>query len=74
MSVSEKVEWTHVGLTVDEAAAALRVDRKAIFRALQEGGLPARKVGKGFRISHSAIEAWLADGNVSRSMDDSDNE
>ena len=60
----EKVEWPHVGLTVDEAAASLRVDRKAIFKAIQEGGLPARKVGKGYRISLAAMEAWLASENT----------
>ena len=72
--MAEKVEWPHVGLTVDEAATALRVDRKAIFRAIQEGGLPARKVGKGFRISHAAIESWLASGHVSRDIDGADEE
>jgi excisionase family DNA binding protein len=74
MSLVEKVDWPHVGLTVDEAAEALRVDRRTIFKAIQEGGLPARKVGKGFRISHAAIDAWLASGDVSRGVDDSDGE
>ena len=33
--LAEKVEWPHVGLTVGEAATALRVDRKVIFKAIQ---------------------------------------
>lgn len=70
----EKVDWPNVGLTVDEAAAALRVDRKTIIKAVMEGGLPARKVGKGYRISHTAIDTWLASGNVSRGMAEETNE
>ena len=64
MNLVEKAEWPFVGLTVDEAAAVLRVDRKTIFKAIQEGGLPARKVGKGYRISHAAIDVWLASGSA----------
>lgn len=60
----EKAEWPLIGMTIEEAADALRVDRKTIFKAIQDGGLPARKVGVGWRISPAAVEAWLATGNA----------
>ena len=65
----EKKEWPSLGMTVEEAAEALRVDKKAIFKALQEGGLPARKVGRGYRISPAAVDAWLARGSVKPDAD-----
>ena len=55
-------DWPLVGMTVDETAAALRVDRKTVLKAIQEGGLPARKVGVGWRIDHDAVKQWLASG------------
>lgn len=65
----DKADWPLVGLTLDEAASVLRVDKRSILKAIQEGGLPARKVGKGWRISHAAIDAWLASGNDKESKE-----
>lgn len=65
----DPIDWAPVGMTVEEAAKALRVDRKAILKAIQEGGLPVRKVGKGYRISHTALDAWLASGSVKPDAD-----
>lgn len=62
--MAEKTEWPLIGMTLEETAAALRVDRKTIFKAIQEGGLPARKVGVGWRIDPDAVKAWLASGNA----------
>ena len=62
-----------IGMTVEECADALRVDRKTIFKALQEG-LPARKVGVGWRISPAAVEAWLASGNAKAEAAEAENE
>lgn len=62
--MAEKMEWPLIGMTLEETAAALRVDRKTIFKAIQEGGLPARKVGVGWRIDPDAVKAWLASGNA----------
>lgn len=58
----EKIEWPIIGMTLEETAEALRVDRKTIFKAIQENGLPARKVGVGWRIDPDAVKAWLASG------------
>ena len=62
MKLVEKADWPLVGMTVDETAAALRVDRKTVLTAIQEGGLPARKVGVGWRIDHDDVKQWLASG------------
>lgn len=68
----EKIDWPHVGLTVDEAAASFRVDRKTIFTAIREGGLPARRVGKGYRISLAAMDSWLASGTAAAGAEEGD--
>lgn len=60
----EPIEWEPIGMTVEETAKVLRVDRKAVLNAIQKSGLPARKIGKGYRISHAALQAWLASGNM----------
>lgn len=60
-------EWPPViGLTVDEAAAALRTDDKTIRRLIQTGSLPARLVGRAYRLDPSAIRAWVASGEDGR--------
>ena len=51
-----------VGLTLQETAAALRIDVKTAQALISEQGLPARLCGKGWRVSPQALEAWLASG------------
>ncbi len=69
--MAEKIEWPAIGMTADEAAEALRVDRKTIFKLLQRGDFPARKVGVGWRIDPDAVKAWLASGR-GREQDDTE--
>lgn len=66
----EKADWPLLGMTVDETAAALRVDRKTVLKAIQESGLPARKVGVGWRIDHDAVKRWLASGKPEKGADE----
>ena len=54
--------WPLIGMTAKEAAQALRVDVKTVHDAIKDGGLPARLVGKGWRISPKALEDWIASG------------
>ena len=57
-------EWPPlIGLTVDEAAAALRTDDKTVRKLIQTGEIPARIVGRGYRIDPDAIRAWMASGH-----------
>lgn len=62
-------EWPPlVGLTVDEAAAALRTDDKTVRKLIQTGSLPARLVGRGYRIDPDALRAWVARGEDGRKL------
>lgn len=53
-------------LNVDEAAALLGVSVKTFTRALRTENLPARKIGREWKFSRSALVGWVGDG---RSMD-----
>ena len=57
--MAEKIEWPPIGMTLDEAAAALRVDSKTIRTLIKAGDFPARKVGVGWRIDPDAVKRWL---------------
>ena len=61
-------EWPPlIGLTVDEAAAALRTDDKTVRKLIQQpGGIPARIVGRAYRIDPGALRAWVARGEDGR--------
>ncbi len=54
--------WGVIGMTVDEAAEALRVERRAVLAAIADRGLPAVKIGRGWRIDPDALRAWVAKG------------
>lgn len=47
-------------LTIDEAAALLRLEPAAVEAAAEAGELPARKVGGEWRLGRTALLAWLA--------------
>ncbi len=59
---AQEPNWGLIGMTTKEAAKALRVDVKTVQDAIKDGGLPARLVGKGWRISPRALDEWLASG------------
>ena len=60
-------EWPPViGLTVDECAAALRTDDKTVRKLIQSGEIPARVVGRGYRIDPDALREWIASGTEGR--------
>ena len=46
-------------LTVDQAAALLRVGRNAVYDAVNRGELPHRRIGKTIRLSRTALIRWL---------------
>lgn len=49
-------------ITIDEAAAWLRVNRKTLYDAARCGKLPCARLGRRVLLSRAAIEAWLAGG------------
>ena len=47
-------------LTVEEAAALLRVNRKTLYEAIQTSALPGViRLGRSIRISRTALVHWL---------------
>lgn len=52
--------WAFVGMTVEETAEALRVDRKTVFNMIKDKGLPARRVGRGWRVDPEALRKWIS--------------
>jgi len=50
-------------LTLDEAAALLKLPADAVRTRAEEGRLPGRRFGKEWRFARSAILAWLASGD-----------
>ena len=46
-------------MTVDEAAAFLRIGRNALYDAIGRGDVPHRRIGKTIRLSRSALVQWL---------------
>ena len=59
---TQEPSWPLIGMTTEEAAKSLRVDVKTVQDAIKDGGLPARLVGRGWRISPKALEEWIASG------------
>ncbi len=47
-------------LTTIEAAAALRLGYAATLAAIHRGDLPARKVGRSYRVPQASIDALVA--------------
>ena len=70
MTEDRKPDWPPtVGLTVEDCAAALRVSEDAVRAAIKHGGLPARRIGKGYRIDVDALKAWLANADAEDAQD-----
>lgn len=59
----EAPEWPTVGMTVEECARVLRCNVKTVRELIKSEGLPARFVGRGYRIDLDALKAWLAEGD-----------
>ncbi|HEX2734336.1 MAG TPA: helix-turn-helix domain-containing protein [Polyangiaceae bacterium] len=46
-------------LTVKEVAALLRVSSQTLYKMLEQGGIPAIKVGSQWRFERDKVRAWL---------------
>ena len=53
-------------LTVDEAAAYLRIPKSSLYKLAQKGKIPCQKVGKHWRFHKDAIDSWLSNDNTAR--------
>ena len=52
-------------LNIEEAAALLGVSIKTFNKVLHSQNLPARKIGREWKFSRSALIAWVGSGNSS---------
>ena len=46
-------------LTVDEAAAYLRIPKSSLYKLAQEGKIPSQKVGRHWRFHRETLDLWL---------------
>lgn len=46
-------------LTVAEVASVMRVSKMTVYRLVHSGELPAVRVGRSFRVSEDAVNAYL---------------
>lgn len=57
------VTWPDV-MTTAQAAAYLQVSEAEVVALLEEGGLRGRKVGGGWRVAKSVLDAWMLGDTV----------
>jgi excisionase family DNA binding protein len=50
-------------MTLEELASYLRVTKKTIYRLLERGHIPARKVGRQWRFDKASIDTWLRESS-----------
>lgn len=50
-------------LTLQELAVYLKIPESSLYKIVREGKVPARKVGKHWRFSRAAIDAWISQKN-----------
>lgn len=48
-------------VTINEAAARLRVSRDTVYRLLQAGALPSLTIGRARRISVAALDTFITE-------------
>ena len=56
---AQEPDWPLVGMTVEEAAKALRVSARTVQDMLAAGRLPGRLVGNKWRLSPKALNNFL---------------
>lgn len=58
----EAVEEKEI-LNLDEASALFQVSTKTLLKMLREEAIPARKIGREWRFSRTALMDWISNGN-----------
>lgn len=56
---SDKKERVEPWASIDEAAAHLGVRKDSVYRWIESRGLPARKIGKLWKLKLSEVDAWV---------------
>jgi len=53
-------------MSIDQLAAYLQLPKSTLYKLVQEGKVPGRKLGRQWRFHRSAVDAWLAEGTNGR--------
>jgi len=59
-------------LTITEVATFLKIPKSSVYKLIHDGGLPAHKVGKHFRLMEAEVNAWLQKGGIAQSSESYD--
>ena len=51
-------------LTITDVANFLKIPKSSVYKLIHEGGLPAHKVGKHFRLVQEEVKEWLHQGGL----------
>ncbi|MDD5368128.1 MAG: helix-turn-helix domain-containing protein [Anaerolineaceae bacterium] len=51
-------------LTIEEAAAYLRIPTSSVYKLAQAGKIPAQKVGRHWRFYRPSLTQWIASGQL----------
>jgi excisionase family DNA binding protein len=46
-------------MTIDDLSSYLQVSKSTLYKLCQEGKVPGQKVGRHWRFSRQAVDAWL---------------
>ena len=57
--------FTEQILTVSDVAKFLKIPKSSVYKLIHDGGLPAHKVGKHFRLVQDEVKEWLYQGGLS---------
>jgi len=49
-------------LTIDELAGYLKVPKSTLYKLVQAGRVPGKKVGRHWRFARETIDTWMASG------------
>ncbi len=51
-------------LTISDVATFLKIPKSSVYKLIHDGGLPAHKVGKHFRLVQDEVKEWLHQGGL----------
>ena len=57
-------------VSLDEIAQHMGVSRDTIYRAIDNRGLPAHKIGRLWKFKVSEVDAWVREGNANEESGD----
>jgi excisionase family DNA binding protein len=49
-------------MTIDQLAEYLQIPKSTLYKLVQDGKVPGKKVGRQWRFHREAVDAWLAQG------------